>query len=147
MKIVALALVVLAVLAVAVSYTVWRADTAPVTTPPSALDVGAQKLHAQLQETIQHESQIEKQAWNSMDDLVKLIQWHQQRIQKLTGNPQAGEILAYDRNSIARIQARINELAAEEKAKEEAAIEQAKEEALQEKAAAEHKPASGNGPR
>ncbi len=139
MKIAALALGVLAVLAVAVGYTVWRADTVPVTTPPDAMQVGAQKLHAQLEDTIQHESQIEKQAWNSMDGLVKLIQWHQQRIQKLTGNAQAGEILAYDRDSIVRIQARINELAAEEKAKEEAAIEQAKEEA-QEQKAAEHKP-------
>lgn len=147
MKIAALALVVLAVLAVAVGYTVWRADTAPVTTPPSAMQVGGQKLHAQLENTIQHESQIEKQAWGSVDELVKLIAWHQQRIQKLTGNPQAGEILAYDRDSITRIQARINQLMVEEKAKEEAAAEQAKEEALQQKSTAEHKPANGSGPR
>jgi membrane protein involved in colicin uptake len=135
MKIAALILVVLAALAGALAWTVWRADTAPVNTPPNALQSGEQQLHQQLDETRQHEAEVEKQAWNSMDQLVKLIQWHQHRIDRLTGNSQAAEVVAYDRESIARIQARINDLAAEEKAKALAADEKAKEEALEEKAA------------
>ena len=136
-------LIVLAVAALAgvIAWTVWRADTAPITTPPSAAQQGQQQLHAQLVQTIQHESEIEKQAWDSMDALVKLVKWHQRRIDRLTGNPQATEVLAYDRDSITRIQSRINlldveakarELAAAEKAKEDAV--KAKEEALQQKA-------------
>ncbi|HEX8813009.1 MAG TPA: hypothetical protein VF742_13550 [Terracidiphilus sp.] len=133
MKIVVLILFALAALAGGIAWTVWRADTAPVTTPLSAVQLGQQQLHAQLEHTIQHETDIEHQAWNSMDSLVKLIQWHQRRIDRLSGNPQATEVLAYDHESIVRIQTRINELDAQEKAKELAAIEQAKEDAIKAK--------------
>ena len=136
-----LALIVLALAAIAgvIAWTVWRADTVPVTSPPSAVQQGQQQLQAQLQETIRHESEIEKQAWGSIDQLVKLIHWHQQRIDRLTGNSQATEVLAYDRDSIVRIQSRINELAAEEKARELAAIEKAKEDAIAARVAAAQK--------
>ncbi len=135
MKIAALILFVFAALAGALAWTVWRADTAPVTIPPNAMQLGQQELHQQLDETRQHEADVEKQAWNSMDQLVKLIQWHQHRIDRLTGNSQAAEVVAYDRGSIARIQTRINDLAAQEKVNELAAEEKAKEEALEAKAA------------
>jgi hypothetical protein len=133
MKIAAIVLVALAALAGVIAWTVWRADTVPVATPPSAVQQGQQQLHAQLQETIQHESQIEKQAWDSMDQLVKLIHWHQQRIDRLTGNPQATEVLAYDRESLTRLQTRINQLDMEAKARELAAAEKAKEDAIKAK--------------
>jgi TolA-binding protein len=118
MKLVALTLLALVALAGVIAWTVWRADTAPVTAPLTAVQDGQQHLHAQLQETIQHENEVEKNIWNSMDQLVKLIQWHQRRIDRLSGNSEAAEILAYDRDSITRIQSRINQLAAQEKAKE-----------------------------
>ena len=133
MRIIALILLALATIAGVIAWTVYRADTAPVTAPPSAVQQGQQQLHSQLQETIQHESEVEKQAWNSTDQLVKLIHWHQQRIDRLDGNSQAADVLIYDRDSITRIQARINELAVEEKAKELAAIEKAKEDAIKAK--------------
>jgi membrane protein involved in colicin uptake len=133
MRIAAVILLALAALAGVICWTVWRADTAPVTTPPSAVQQGQQQLHAQLQQTIQHESEVEKQAWGSMDSLVKLLHWHQQRIDRLTGNPQATEVLAYDHDSIVRIQTRINQLSVEEKAKELAAEEKAKEDAVKAK--------------
>ena len=135
MRIIALVLVFIAALAGAIAWTVWRADTAPVTKPLNAQQQGAEKLHKQLEETKQYEAGIEKQVWNSTDQLVKLIHWHQDRIEKLKNNSQAGEILAYDNDSVPRLQARINQLAAEEKAKELAAIEKAKQEALQQKSA------------
>ena len=133
--------VVLGLLMGAIAWSVWRADTAPVTTPLNAQEQGATKLHQQLEETKQHEAEVEKNVWNSTDQLVKLIHWHQDRIEKLKGNSQAGEIVAYDTDSVARIQARINQLAEQEKAKELAAIEKAKEEA----AAAKAEAASGAG--
>jgi membrane protein involved in colicin uptake len=136
MKIAAIILLALAALAGAIAWTVWRADTVPVTAPPSAVQQGQQQLHAQLQETIQHESEVEKQAWDSMDQLVKLIHWHQDRMERLASNPQATEVVTYDRNSVTRIQARINQLDVEEKARELAAAEKAKEDAIKAKAEA-----------
>ncbi len=130
MKIVAIVLVVLAALAGIIAWTVYRADTVPVTSPPSAVQQGQKQLHDQLQQTIQHEAEVEKQAWNSMDQLVKLIHWHQQRMDRLAANPQATEVIAYDRDSITRIQSRINQLDIEEKARELAAEEKAKEDAI-----------------
>jgi membrane protein involved in colicin uptake len=141
MRILALIVVVLGLLAGAVAWSVWRADTAPVTTPPNAQQQGAEKLHQQLVETKQHEAEVEKNVWGSTDQLVKLIHWHEDRIEKLKANSQASEIVAYDTDSIARIQTRINQLAAEEKARELAAIEKAKVEA----AAAKAEAASGAG--
>jgi len=140
MRIVALTLLALVALAGVIAWTVWRADTVPVTAPLSTVQQGQQQLHAQLDETIHHEVEVERNIWNSMDQLVKLIQWHQRRIDRLSGNSQAAEILAYDRDSITRIQTRINQLAAQEKAKELADIEKAKEDALAAKAAAAQKP-------
>jgi len=99
------------------SYNVWRANQDPVVTPPSALDVGRQQLHAQLERTKQREAEIEKSDWNSVTLLRDLVKAHQQRIDELSGNSQAGEILAHDHEAVARIEARINNLVAEEAAK------------------------------
>jgi hypothetical protein len=118
MRIATLILLALVALAGVIAWTVWRADTVAITAPLSAVQDGQQQLHAQLQQTIQHETQVEKNVWNSMDQLVKLIHWHQNRIDRLSGNSQAAEILEYDRDCITRIQARINQLDAQEKAKE-----------------------------
>ena len=140
MKLVALTLLALVALAGVIAWTVWRADTAPVTAPLTAVQDGQQQLHAQLEATIHHEAEVERNVWSSMDQLVKLIHWHQNRIDRLSGNSQAAEILAYDRDSITRLQTRINQLDAQEKAKELADIEKAKEDTLAAKAAAAQKP-------
>lgn len=96
------------------SYNVWRANQDAVIMPPSAVDVGRQQLHAQLEKAEQRESQIEKQDWDSVMLLRDLIKAHQDRIDKLADNSQAGEILTHDRESVARIQARINDLIAQQ---------------------------------
>lgn len=112
-KKIVLALVLLAALAVAISYNVWRADQEPVVSSPGPLELGRQHLHQQLLQAQQQEAQVEKQAWNSPAQLRFLIQAHQQRLAKLAGNSQAGEIVAYDQASIARLQKRIDDLAAQ----------------------------------
>jgi Trk K+ transport system NAD-binding subunit len=133
MRIAAIVLFGLAAIVGIIAWSVWRADTVAVAAPPSAVQQGQQQLHAQLQETIQHESEIEKQAWNSMDAMVKLLRWHQQRIERLTGNPQATEVVRYDRESVTRLQARINQLDEEQKVRDLAAAEKAKEDAIKAK--------------
>jgi hypothetical protein len=117
MKKLTIAAAVLILLAGIASYNVWRANQDPVISPPSALDVGRQQLHAQLERSERHEAEIEKQDWNSVTLLRDLIKAHQDRMDKLSGNSQAGEILAHDRESVARIQARINDLITQEAAK------------------------------
>lgn len=109
----AIAVVLLAALAFFISYNVWRADQEPVVSSPGPLELGRQHLHQQLLQAQQQEAQVEKQAWNSPAQLRFLLQAHQQRLAKLTGNSQAGEIVAYDQASIARLQKRIDDLAAQ----------------------------------
>ena|ERR1700694_3612587 len=117
MKKLAIVLGVLAVLAAAMTYNIWNASQQPVKGAPDALETGRQKLHAQLDEAKRTEAEAEKQNWNSATRLRDLIQGHQQRMEKLKGNSQAGEIVAYDRESIARLEKRIADLAAEAAAK------------------------------
>jgi hypothetical protein len=117
MKKLIIAVCIVILLAGIASYNVWRANQDAIVTPPSALDVGRQQLHAQLEKARQREAQIEKLDWDSVTLLRDLTKAHQQRIDELAGNSQAGEILAHDRESIARIQARINDLIAQEAAR------------------------------
>jgi hypothetical protein len=117
MRIVAIAIGVLALLLAAMSYIVWRAAEEPVTGTASPVEVGRVQLHAQLEEARKTETQAEKQAWNSGSTLRALVKGHEQRIQKLAGNPQAAEILAYDRDAVTRLNQRIAALAAQEAAK------------------------------
>jgi hypothetical protein len=55
------------------------------------------------------------------------MQGHEQRIEKLKGNTAAGEIVAYDREAIDRLEKRIAQIAEQEAAKAEAAQEAAKQ--------------------
>jgi hypothetical protein len=113
MKRIALAVALFVLLVVAVGYNVWRANQEPVTTPPSEVEVGRQKLHEQLEESKRTEDKIEKQEWDSPALLEQVIVAHQQRIDKLKDNSQAGEIIAHDREAIERLQKRIEELRAQ----------------------------------
>lgn len=120
MKRIGIALALFVALIIAVGYNVWRANQEPVTTPPSLVEVGRQQLHAQLEQAQRTEAQIEKQDWDSPLLLEEVIKAHQQRIDKLKDNSQAGEILAHDREAIDRLQKRIAELHA--KAEAQAAL-------------------------
>jgi hypothetical protein len=114
MKKIAIALAALLVLVAFAGWNVWHAVYAPVTTTPSLVEQGRQQLHAQLEQAKTRESEIEQQDWGSIPLLRGLIQAHQHRIDQLNGNSQAGEILAHDRDAIARINQRITDLQAQQ---------------------------------
>src|ERR1700756_115672 len=116
MKILLPVLGFLVLLAAVISYNVWRAFSEPVVTTPGAYEVGRQQLHTQLEAAKKREAQFEQQDWNNMTLLHNLILAHQQRIDKLTGNNEAAEIIAYDRDAMIRLQKRINELDAKQRA-------------------------------
>lgn len=120
----AIALAVLAVLAGIFMFNVLRATQQPLTTEPDPLMQGRQKLHAQLTASEQREAEIEKQDWKSIPLLRQLISAHQERMGKLAGNSQAGEILAHDRDAIARLEKRIQELTVQESEKPPASLDQ-----------------------
>lgn len=112
----AIALCVVVVLVILGSYNVWRATEEPVISKPTLLQIGRAQLHAQLVAAEDREEKIETQDWNSADKLRALVKAHEDRIQKLAGNGQAVEILAYDRAAIDRLQKRIAELEAQQAA-------------------------------
>jgi hypothetical protein len=114
MKKFAIAVGLLVVAGAVWSYNVLRADQEPVSVTPNPVEAGRQKLHDQLAKAAQREGEIEQQDWNSVTLLHALIVAHQERIQKLTGNSEAGEILAHDRDAVARLQKRVNDLVAQE---------------------------------
>jgi hypothetical protein len=116
-RVVAIVLGLLALFAGAMMYGVWRESQEPVSSPPGPLETGRAQLHAQVEGARKLESQVEKQDWNSVVDLRRLIQGHEQRIEKLKDNPEAKEILAYDRDAVDRLQKRIAELAEQQAAK------------------------------
>jgi small-conductance mechanosensitive channel len=122
-KKIAIALGVLALLAVFILYNAWRAAVEPVKSPPDALETGRAQLHSQLEQAEQSEGQAEKQAWNSVPELAQLAKWHEHRVERLAGNSQGGVIVAYDRDSIARLQQRIADLAEQAKAEASAAAQ------------------------
>lgn len=126
-KAAAIAFGVLVLFAAVPVFNVWRAGQEPIARAPSAVEIGRMQLHAQLEDAQKTEDQAEKPAWDSVPELRQLIKWHQQRIEKLDGNPEAGEILAYDRESIDRLETRITALGVLEAAREEAAKEAEKE--------------------
>jgi hypothetical protein len=117
MKTVAIAVGALVLLGAAMSYNVWRASQEPVVRTPGLLETGRTKLHQQLEEAKRTEAQVEKQNWDSPPALRTLIAGHEQRIKKLKENTEAAEILAYDKESIQRLEKRIADLAAEAAAK------------------------------
>jgi hypothetical protein len=113
MKIIAIAIGLLGILAAVIAYNVWHAENDPVTTSPGPLQAVQMQLQSQLQEAETREGQIEKLYWDSPRQLRLLVNSHQQRIQKLTGNTQASAILAHDREAVARLEKRIAELEAQ----------------------------------
>jgi hypothetical protein len=110
MKKIAIAFAALLLLIGFASWNVWHAVYEPVITQPSLVDLGRQQLHAQLEQSKTRESEIEQQDWASIPLLRGLIEAHQHRIDQLKDNSQAGEILAHDRDAIARIEKRIADL-------------------------------------
>lgn len=116
MKKLAIAFAVLAVILGIVSFNIWRAYQDPLTATPGPVELGRQQLHQQLLDSQKREAEIEQADWGSITLLQALIKSHQQRIEKLTGNSQAGEIVAHDRDSIARLEKRIADLEAQQRA-------------------------------
>jgi hypothetical protein len=117
-RIFAIVLGLLALFAAAMTYGVWRESLEPVSSAPGLLEMGRAQLRGQLEEAKKVETQAEKQGWNSPIDLRRLIQGHEQRIEKLKDNAEAKEIVAYDRDAIDRLQKRIASLAEELASKE-----------------------------
>jgi hypothetical protein len=116
-RIFAIVLGFLALFAGAMMYGVWRESQESVSSPPGPLETGRAQLHGQLDDAKKIETQVEQQAWNSSADLRRLIQGHEQRIEKLKDNPEAKEILAYDHDAVDRLQNRIAELAEQQAAR------------------------------
>ncbi|MDR3740927.1 MAG: hypothetical protein P4L40_18070 [Terracidiphilus sp.] len=112
----AIALGVVAALAVVLGYNVWRGETEVQAPQPGPVEQGRQALHAQLEKAAAREAQIEKTYWDQPEKLQVLIQSHQTRIAELEGNPAGGEIVAHDKEAIARLQNRITAIAAERQA-------------------------------
>lgn len=118
---------VLALLAGVLAYNVWRAETETIVRQPDVVEQGHTALHTLLVEAEQREAAIEKVYWNAPDKLAVLIHSHEQRIEKLSGNPAGGEIVAHDKDAIARLQKRIADLDAQRQAEAAAQAEQAKQ--------------------
>jgi len=97
-------------------YNVWRAGMDAVVVTPGPLEIGRQQLHDQLEQAKKRESAIELQDWGSVTLLRELIKAHQQRIDQLSSNSEAAEIVAWDKESIARLDERIASLIAQQSA-------------------------------
>ena len=117
MKKLAIALTLFVLVLVAIGINLSRASREPLVTTPDPLQVGRAKLHDQLVQSEQREAGIEKQDWNSVALLRELIDAHQKRIDELSGNTEAGDIVTHDRDAIARLEKRIQDLAAIESKK------------------------------
>jgi hypothetical protein len=121
-----LAAVVVILLVGFMAYNVWLAETAPVVKTPGIVEQGRANLHNQLVQAEQKEAQIEKTYWDSPEKLRILIQSHQKRIDQLNGNVASGEIVAHDKDAIARLEKRIADIEAAKEAEAKAQAEQAK---------------------
>jgi hypothetical protein len=145
MKKLATGICILVALILFVTYNVWRANVEPVTSTPGALQLGRQQLHDQLQNAEVREKAIEQQSWDSIPRLRTLIQSHQHRIEQLSGNSQAGEIVAHDKDAIARLEKRISDLnaaAAAEQAKSGSSAPQGQQSGQQQQAPGQAPPSS-----
>jgi ABC-type anion transport system duplicated permease subunit len=123
MKIFAIAFGVLAILAGIMIYNLWLAENEPITNTPGQLEQTSMQLHNQLVQAEQREVQFEKLYWDSPGQLRVLITSHRRRIEELAGNKQAGEIVAHDRDAVARLEKRIADLDAQRLAGAEQAQE------------------------
>lgn len=106
-----------------VSFNVWRAESTPVVKTPGILEQNREGLHAKLTAQAQRETQVEKLYWNSPEQLRILIKSHQQRISQLSGNSAGVEIIAHDKDAIARLEKRIGDIEADQAAQAKAAEE------------------------
>lgn len=122
MKKLLLAAALLVTVFFAIGFNLSRARREPLVITPDPLQAGRQRLHAQLVQSEQHEAEIEKQDWNSIALLNQLVSAHQERISKLAGDSEAGEIVAHDRDAIERLVKRIHDLAAIEAEKPPAPV-------------------------
>ncbi len=128
-RVMAIALGVVVALACVLAYSVWRGETEVLAPIPGRVELERRALHAQLEQAVQREAEIEKGFWNQPEKLQVLIDSHQQRIAKLQGNPAGDEIVAHDKDAIARLQNRIAAIAAARQAAAEAAAARAAAEA------------------
>lgn len=117
MKKLVLAAAIFVIVITAIGINLSRASQEPLVIAPDPLEAGRQQLHAQLVQSEQREAEIERQDWKSIALLQELIAAHQERIAKLSGNTEAGEIIAHDRDAIARLGKRIQDLIAMEQEK------------------------------
>ena len=131
-RIVAIVIGFVVLFVIAMMTSVYRASQQPVTHTPGPLETGRTQLRTQLEQARNTEAQDEKQDWDSPLALHALVQAHEQRIEKLKDNKEAGEIVAYDRDAIDRLQKRIAQIAEQEAAKAEAAKEARARQAEQE---------------
>jgi hypothetical protein len=125
-------------------YNVWRGETDPVTTTPGLVEQGRVDLHEKLVQAEQREAGIEKTYWNSPEKLRVLIKSHRQRMDELNGNNAGAEIVAHDKDAIARLERRIAGIEAAQEAQAEAREEQAKVEARAKRAEALQKRSEQN---
>jgi hypothetical protein len=116
-RILAIGLGLLALFAAAMTYGVWRESQESVSSAPGPLETGRAQLRGQLEDAKKVETQAEKQDWNSPTALRRLIEGHEQRIEKLKDNREAKEILAYDRDAVDRLQKRVAALAEQQAAR------------------------------
>jgi len=125
--------VVLALVGV-LAYNVWRGETEVLAPIPGKVELERRALHAKLEQAQQRETEIEKMYWSQPEKLQVLIQSHQKRISELEGNAAGGEIVAHDKDAVARLQKRIEAIAVERQAQAEAAAAAAKAAAEQDAA-------------
>jgi hypothetical protein len=117
----------------ALMWNLWFAQTHTPWAEPGAVEKGRLALAAQLADSVKREAEIEKIYWDQPEKLQVLIQAHQQREDKLAGNPAANQIVAHDQQAIDRLQQRIAALEAKREAQAEAEAEAAKQAALEAK--------------
>lgn len=113
---------IVALLLGGLAYNVWRASVEPVTANPTLVEQGKTKLRAQLMDAKRSEAEVEKQNWNSPEELNSLIKAHRQRIEELKENSQAGEIVAYDKEAVTRLEKRVAAIEEQRRAAQEAAL-------------------------
>jgi hypothetical protein len=144
-QIVFIFLVMLSAVLVGVAfYNVWRGETDPLVTTPGPVEQGRMDLHAKLVQAEQREAGIEKTYWHSPEKLRVLIKSHRQRVDELNGNNAGAEIVAHDKDAIARLEKRVADLEVAQEAEAEAREEQAKVEARAKRAEALQKRSEQN---
>ena len=126
-----------------IAWTVWYAENHAPSAALGPFEQSTAALHTQLAQSAQREAEIEKLYWNQPEKLQVLIQSHQQRIDKLTGNTASAEIVAHDQEAIARLEQRIAAIEAERVAQAQAEAEALKQQQLEARQQAQEDAHSG----